>query len=133
MLVKLRVCPRAVIHWSPAFGLRLPALLQHRLFQNWRKCFPNWAHVAGRRFSRKAQVRSRGKSRPLVEDLAPLCLEGASGRLAQLGRADARTSAKSVGRVSRSVDYQNGIDTGAAAALLKEARRVIIAARGALF
>lgn len=35
--------------------------------------------------------------------------------------------------LARKVDEQNGIDSGAVAALLGEARRVIIAARGALF
>ena len=58
---------------------------------------------------------------------------GAAGGMARLVQADARSSAKSVGQVSRSVDNQNGVDAGAVAALLKEARRVIIAARGALF
>jgi len=50
-----------------------------------------------------------------------------------LEQADVRSSAKIVGQLSRSVDNQNGVDTGAVVALLKEARRVIIAARGALF
>jgi hypothetical protein len=68
-----------------------------------------------------------------VHTRAPLCVGGASGRLARLEQAGVRSSARSAGQVSRSVDNQNGVDTGAVVALLKEARRVIIAARGALF
>ena len=78
-------------------------------------------------------MRGRGKLRPRVKDPAPLRLGGASGRHARLEQADVRSSAKIVGQLSRSVDNQNGVDTGAVVALLKEARRVIIAAREALF
>jgi len=56
-----------------------------------------------------------------------------SGSVARLRLADVRASAGNAGKLSRSVDSQNGIDTGAVSALLVEARRVIIAARGALF
>ena len=44
------------------------------------------------------------------------------------GRARGAASA-----LSQRVDEQNGVDSQAVAALLQEARRVIIAARGALF
>jgi hypothetical protein len=58
---------------------------------------------------------------------------GASGELVRRLRADVRSSAGAAGQLSRSVDSQNGIDAAAVAALLKEARRVIVVARGALF
>jgi hypothetical protein len=60
-------------------------------------------------------------------------LKGTFGKHAQSEQAVARSSAKIVGQLSRTVDVQNGIDTRAVAALLNEARRVIIAARAALF
>ena len=62
-----------------------------------------------------------------------LCLEGSSGRLAQLRHADGRTNSRNAGQTTRNVDRQNGVDTDAVGALLKEARRVIVAARSALF
>ena len=59
--------------------------------------------------------------------------QGTSGLLARTKQADSRSIFKGGGQISRSVDSQNGVDTDAVAALLREARRVIIAARGALF
>ena len=56
--------------------------------------------------------------------------------LRQLGasvQGTARSTGNAASQVARDVDSQNGINAEAVGALLKEARRVIIAARGALF
>merc|ERR1719326_1833125 len=57
----------------------------------------------------------------------------ASHQLLRQVRAEVQSSAASGSQLASAVDSQNGIDAGAVAALLREARRVIIAARGALF
>ena len=44
-----------------------------------------------------------------------------------------QSSKVSADALAKKVDEQNGLDSQAVAALLQEARRVIIAARGALF
>ena len=59
---------------------------------------------------------------------AALKLTTTSQNNMQQGRAREAASA-----LTRRVDEQNGVDSQAVAALLQEARRVIIAARGALF
>lgn len=46
---------------------------------------------------------------------------------AGIGKTGAQTA------TARVIDSQNGINTDAAMALIKEARRIIIASRGALF
>jgi hypothetical protein len=51
----------------------------------------------------------------------------------QLEQADAGASTKIVGQLPRNVENKNGLDVDAVAELLKEARRVIIEARAALF
>ena len=55
------------------------------------------------------------------------------GQLAASVQGTARSTSNAVSQVARDVDSQNGINTDAVGALLKEARRVIIAARSALF
>ena len=62
--------------------------------------------------------------------------QGSSSMLGQLG-ASVQGTAHSTGNVAsqiaRDVDSQNGINAEAVGALIREARRVIIAARSALF
>lgn len=57
---------------------------------------------------------------------------GGSRTVAHSGRSDAHATSGNAAAIVQKVDSQNGVDTSAVAALLAEARRVIVAARAAL-
>ena len=66
--------------------------------------------------------------------MSPYFLGGAMVKLAAAAQTGQHQSSKvSADALAKKVDEQNGLDSQAVAALLQEARRVIIAARGALF
>ena len=60
------------------------------------------------------------------------CRAGGSWTVAHSGRTDGHATSGNAAAIVQKVDSQNGVDTSAVAALLTEARRVIIAARAAL-
>ena len=60
------------------------------------------------------------------------CRAGGSRTVAHSGRSDAHATSGNAAAIVQKVDSQNGVDTSAVAALLAEARRVIVAARAAL-